>query len=200
MAEENTTSKPQNFKNGQSLTFMNKIQRINDILIKILIARISPVSTDFDIKSMIHSIVEITKYQAFKTLVRQTGEVIEARTTHQPELLAKLAEHSTDANSDIFIFKSDQNNKISVDESSKSELAENLFDNGLRIMMYDKIVKSGFSHLSIFIDDFNFIYNEVIDCSNNMNHPGGILYPLGRNLKALHNTNSVKQEGGKNDQ
>lgn len=116
--------------------------------------------------------VETQKYQGFRRLVTQTGEVIELRTTHEPELLDKYTKVSkgTDYPA-MFIFKSDKNNQIVVNETErKSELAENLFDNGLRIMMYDKIVKSGFCHLSIFLDDFNFIYNEVITSTNNLSY------------------------------
>lgn len=70
-------------------------------------------------------------------------------------------------------------NEIAMDEErngcdAKANELENtdqnrdqFFGEGLRIIMYDKIIKSGFNHLSIFLDDFNYIYNEVITSTNN---------------------------------
>ena len=182
--------KKQNFMN---LTFNEKVERINDIFIRIITARISPVNPDFDIETLVHTMVETSKYQAFKRLAAQTGDVIESRTTHQPELLAKLAQKGPGVNHEMFVFKCGQNNKIIVDESNgNSELAQNLFDNGLRIMMYDKIIKSGFSHLSIFLDDFNYIYNEVITSTNKMSYKDVKLDEINsKNNKSIFKANNA---------
>lgn len=51
-------------------------------------------------------------------------------------------------------------------ENQSAEDRDQYFNEGLRIIMYDKIIKSGFNHLSIFLDDFNYIYNEVITSTN----------------------------------
>ena len=53
------------------------------------------------------------------------------------------------------------------DGEKKTDSKDEFFNEGLRIIMYDKIIKSGFNHLSIFLDDFNYIYNEVITSTNN---------------------------------
>lgn len=53
------------------------------------------------------------------------------------------------------------------DGDKKTDSKDEFFNEGLRIIMYDKIIKSGFNHLSIFLDDFNYIYNEVITSTNN---------------------------------
>lgn len=154
-------------KDWDKMDFMTKIENINEILIRILTARINPSNPDFNIKTLVVSMTDTTKYNAFKRLAGQTAQVIEARTTHQPEILKSLRLFNYPG---AFIFKSNPSNvEVIVDQpDKKSELAENLFNNGLRIIMYDKIIKSGFSHLSIFLDDFNYIYNEVITSTNEM--------------------------------
>lgn len=53
--------------------------------------------------------------------------------------------------------------EATLSENQNQGYEDNLVDNAKSIKIYDKIIKSGFSHLSIFLDDFNFIYNEVYD-------------------------------------
>ena len=59
----------------------------------------------------------------------------------------------------------EERSEVKGGESSAGD-REEFFNEGLRIIMYDKIIKSGFNHLSIFLDDFNYIYNEVITSTN----------------------------------
>ena len=116
---------------------------------------------------MVHRMVYVPKYSAFKRLAEQTASVIESRTTNNPSELKSLRHknfHST-----ALIFKDDHPEIIGHEHENDTKRMfsrQATFDEGLRIIMYDKIIKSGFNHLSIFLDDFNYIYNEVITSTN----------------------------------
>jgi len=146
---------------------MTYIQRVNEIFIRIITVRIDPDKTDFNIDTIVHKMVFVPKYSAFKRLAEQTASVIEARTTNNPNEIKNLRHknfHST-----ALIFKDDHPEIIGhehEDDTKKMIAKQATFDEGLRIIMYDKIIKSGFNHLSIFLDDFNYIYNEVITSTN----------------------------------
>jgi hypothetical protein len=158
----------QSITSPYDLPFIVQIERINEILLRVITGKVDGQHPAFDFKKMMMHMTDMGKYTAFKKLVSQTAHVLKIRTSQYPSLLRKINKHTSHEQGIL-------PNQISLDDqegnnsgvSQKGESKDEYFNEGLRIIMYDKIIKSGFNHLSIFLDDFNYIYNEVITSTNN---------------------------------
>jgi len=147
-----------------------QVERINEILLRVITGKTDGQHPAFDFKKMILHMVDMSKYTAFKKLVSQTAYVLKARTSHYPSMIRNMSKSQTHE-----VMKNEiamEEEVVGEDPSAKKskpgkEGSDEFFNEGLRIIMYDKIIKSGFNHLSIFLDDFNYIYNEVITSTNN---------------------------------
>ena len=149
------------------LPFIVQVERINEILLRVITGKIDGQHPAFDVQKMMVHMADMSKYTAFKKLVSQTAHVLKTRTSHYPSLVKTMSKPQTEevVPREIAMDEEEEDNS-GPKKSKKEDNSDEFFNEGLRIIMYDKIIKSGFNHLSIFLDDFNYIYNEVITSTN----------------------------------
>mgnify|MGYP006946573651 CR=1 FL=1 len=152
------------------LPFIVQVERINEILLRVITGKTDGQHPAFDFQKMMLHMVDMSKYTAFKKLVSQTAHVLKTRTSHYPSMVRTMSKPQTHevVRNEIAMEEEFVGEDPSAEKNKQTnEGSDEFFNEGLRIIMYDKIIKSGFNHLSIFLDDFNYIYNEVITSTNN---------------------------------
>ena len=81
----------QSTERPDDLPFIVQVERINEILLRVITGKIDGQHPAFDFKKMIIHMTDMGKYTAFKKLVSQTAHVLRIRTSHYPSLVKKFS-------------------------------------------------------------------------------------------------------------
>lgn len=158
-------------KNTQKISFITEVQRINELLIRVVTARINPENPEFLIENLIPKMVSTQKYNSFKKLVVQTAQVFQQRVSGLKKTSSPPNERLF-ASKEIEFSQNQGNTEIHNKQSLPKDFNQSLNDatnHRQNILVYQKIVQSGFSHLTIFLEEFDYICNEVYTFSKDQN-------------------------------